>query len=314
MKKFLCLALGVSVLSAAMIPFSAASRNAYHAYITSQENYKKYRYYTNRLGDRKRRFQNRVERKNQQEARQLHLRRDSRANQQNRNVYVEATRGIDLDRTRRPLRTFTTSLRAPWRQPLNRTGIVSEVSTLPSPLVKAFETYRNDAFSLEIPVAARPTADNNHLFTAFDGELSIRIEKFENNCSGTYGFQGCATQIAKGQNYAVIKGDGKLLSLDRVKRNYTKSDTVLDVPNRQTPVYTEQFSALFPDGVEYTLSRYIVKDYDGEGVYFIEVKIPREKARNYVGVAKRLFDSFRIYQDALPVVEEAEEATTEETQ
>ena len=210
-----------------------------------------------------------------------------------RDFYVSAERRLDT-RTDFQLRTFTTTLRAPWKQRLRSTGIVRSTQVVDE--IQSFETFRNQAFSLEVPTSVRLVEGQAHNFTGENGNFDLRIAHFENACEGSTGFMGCAIQIAVAQNHALVDGAGKLLPTERIIRQSTTSDTVLDRLNIITPVYTEQITAFFIDGKEYTLFRYLVKE-QGKGVYLVEIKVPKSKSTAYVQSAKRIFDSFRIYPE-----------------
>ena len=125
--------------------------------------------------------------------------------------------------------------------------------------------------------------------------MNVRIKRFSaDTCAKAFGFRGCANNITRGENHALVNGKGRLISLGQVVRQDYKSDTILSQVNVQTNVYTEEFTAQFPDGVDYTLYRFAAQDIDG-GVYYIEVQVPANVARKYVGVSDTIFDSFRIY-------------------
>lgn len=300
MKKSIILFVGLALVSSAMIPFSSASRSAYHAYITSQENQRSYRYYTEARRAAQPRNVSNFAASNPSYAR---FERNSRLNysrpatsrrvSDTNTTYVEATSRTAVDTRIRPFATRAGI--APWRQNLRSTGRYARVNNLNLPNQgMSFQTFENDTFSVEIPAGAQAKADDAHAFIA--GEADIRIKRFDaDTCNNAYGFRGCATNITRGENSALVGGKGRLISLDRVIRQTYRSDTVLSQVNLQTDVYTEQFTAEFPNGGTYTLYRYAVKDTDG-GVYFIEMKVPRSIAGDYIAVADRIFDSFRIYE------------------
>jgi|GEM_PF-5319125 len=299
MKKSILFTLSLALITASVMPLSSASRNAYHAYITAQENRVNYNHFAEGRRVSKAKTPQQILRERRANAR---FQRNSRINYSRpkgtmrvseiNTTYVEATSRTAVDTKLRPFATRAGV--APWRQNLRGTGRVSRVSNaaLPNQMM-SFETYENSTFSVEIPTQAQASANDAHTFVAKD--LSIRVKRFgADTCDNAYGFRGCATNITKGENSALVGGKGRLISLDRVVRQSYKSDTVLTQVNMQTNVYTEEFTAEFPDGVIYTLYRYAVQDTDG-GVYYIEVKAPAAEARNYIAVANRVFDSFRIY-------------------
>ena len=117
----------------------------------------------------------------------------------------------------------------------------------------------------------------------------------ENNpCKEIKGFTACAISLSKNENRKAVDGQGKLLTTSRIIRRSTLSDTVLNIPEIMTPVYTESFSAQYI-GKEKYVSRYFVKDLDG-GVYLIEVVSQVRDARKNIESSKQIFDSFRIYE------------------
>ena len=307
MKKSVSFALGLALLTASMIPFTSASRNAYHAYITSQQNREDYRRFAEgrRTAERTVRpttTRNYATFQGATSKNQARYQRNSRTNFSTprgisrvsdiNTTYVEATSRTAVDSRIRPFATRAGV--APWRSELRNTGRGVRMVTNPMALKSyEFSTFENDAFSVQLPVGAQAKADDAHAFIFND--LDIRIKKFATGtCDNSFGFRGCATNITKAENAALVGGKGRLISLDRVVRQTYQSDTVLGALNQPTDVYTEEFTTEFTDGKEYTLYRYATLDTDG-GVYYIEVRVPRADAPEYVGVANKIFDSFRIY-------------------
>ncbi len=293
MKKSLILVLGLAFITAGIMPFSSASRNAYHAYITSQANNNEYRYFSEgrRVTSARKTYQSKKTTSRYATAR---YQRNSRANYSApvvKPLYIEAGERNAMGTKIRPF-----SIRdgiAPWRANLKRTGRTSRIIMPLANSAMNFETFKNEAFSVQLPVGAMAKATDAHSFVA--GDLAIRIKKFNaQTCHNAYGFQGCATNITRSENSALVGGKGRLIAMDRTVRRTYKSDSVLDQVNLQTNVYTEKFTTEFTDGDQYTLYRYAVQDVDG-GVYFMEVKIPRREAANYIAAVDKMFDSFRIY-------------------
>lgn len=293
MKKSLILVLGLAFITAGIIPFSSASRNAYHAYITSQTHNDEYRRFSEgrRVGASRRAYQSKKTTSRYAAAR---YQRNSRVNYSApavKTVYIEAGERNEMGTKIRPF-----SIRdgvAPWRANLKRTGLTSRVIMPLTNTSMSFETFKNEAFSVQLPVGATAKANDAHAFIA--GDLDIRIKKFDaQTCNNAYGFQGCATNITRSENSVLVGGKGRLIAIDRTVRRTYKSDSVLDQVNLQTNVYTEKFTTEFTDGDQYTLYRYAVQDVDG-GVYFMEIKIPRREAANSIAAVDKMFDSFRIY-------------------
>ncbi len=305
MKKTVTFALGLALVTGAIMPFTNASRSAYHAYITSQQNRDDYRHFSE--GRRTTNQYNSTTTKESSfsqsnPAYSARYQRNSRAALDSavgasrasaiNTTYVEATSRTQVDRDLRPFATRAGV--APWRTTLRNVGRTSRVIATPLESVTYnFETFENDAFSVQLPVGAQAKADDAHAFMV--DNVDIRIKKFAaGTCDNAYGFKGCANNISKAENVALVGGKGRLIAIARTVRQTYKSDTVLGELNQPADVYTEEFTTKFTDGEQYTLYRYATQDVDG-GVYFIEVKSPRQDASEYVGVVNKVFDSFRIY-------------------
>lgn len=307
MKKTVTFALGLALVTGAIMPFTNASRNAYHAYITSQQNKYDYRHFsesrhaTNQYNTASTTTQTSSSSHNNP-AYSARYQRNSRVASgklsgasrvsDTSTTYVEATSRTQVDTQLRPFATRAGI--APWRKTLRKVGRVSRVIAKPLEAVAYnFETFENDAFSVQLPVGVQAQAENAHAFMI--DNVDIRIKKFAaGTCDSAYGFRGCANNIVKAENVALVGGKGRLISLARTVQQTYQSDTVLGELNQPADVYTEEFTTKFTDGKQYTLYRYATQDVDG-GVYFIEVKIPRQEAADYVGVVDKIFDSFRIY-------------------
>ena len=304
MKKSVLFALSLALITGAVIPFSSASRNAYHAYITSQQNRDDYRYFSEgrRTANTNDREIIRADFQANNPAYSARFQRNSRVNlndrvlrapeRQERQIYVEATSRTEVDTQLRPFATRAGV--APWRDQLTRSGQITRVVSTPVyAQLPNFETFENEAFSVQLPVGAQAKAEDAHAFIY--GDVDIRIKKFDaGTCSNAFGFKGCATNITRGENIALVGGKGRLIPIDRVVRQTYQTDTVLGAVNQPTDVYTEEFTTEFTTGGQFTLYRYATPDVDG-GVFYIEVKIPRQQAAEYVGVVNKMFDSFRIY-------------------
>ncbi len=298
MKKFIVTAIGVGILGSAIIPFSEASRDAYHAYLMSQKDAKRVTYYRGRYGDTTR---NKAETTTKSEGEKTYatyqgnarLYRNTRAIQQS--YYVKATEKVDTD-SQRKLRTFSTTTRAPWKTSKEKTKTVRTTNQrLPN---FKFVTHNNDTFSLQLPVGYETGSNVSHQYT-YDQDVEVRVEIFDKSvCEYSYGFTECAVKISKNENYEAIPGQGKITIVDTIIRQSKKNDTVLNNLGIQTSTYTEQFSAYFLNGDVYTVSRYLVQNQEN-GVYLVEVKIPQKVVSKYTGLDKKIFDSFRIYPEEL---------------
>lgn len=284
MKKSLVFVFGLIFLSGLVVPFSLASRDAYHVYLTSQKNLRSSRYFTDRKGDLSRLSQVKLSSKNKGTKQVRNLRFPINGK---RYLYsrVPTTSSV------RTIRSSTQSIGSQWKNTLER-------STFVKPVVLEnnfkFETYENEAFSMQLPTGWANLEKKAHFFTSLEGDFTISIKKFEDEpCKSTEGFMTCAIALSKNENRNAVEGEGKLLTTSRIIRQSHNSDTILNKFEIKTATYTENFNANF-QGIEKHVSRYFVQDLDG-GVYLISTITTPQKAGKYLGVSKQIFDSFRLY-------------------
>lgn len=273
------------VASATMMSFSDASRDTYHAYLTGkQKSTKSYRNFAN---GRSYKVQNRVQR-NERHTKGSNPTRNLRFSQSDtRNTYSRKDTASNLK-----LRPSTNPQRTAWQSPLKREAIT--VGNLDGQRL-LLRTYVNDTFSVQIPLDWKNSEADNHTFTNRSGDMTARVTRINgDSCSNPSAFKTCAIAIAKTQNERAIPGYGKILTASKVVRQYQSTDAFLNRPDLTTPTYTESFSASFPSKGQTLITRYIVRDLDG-GVYAIELQSSLAKAAAHIGIAKRVFDSFRIY-------------------
>jgi len=104
------------------------------------------------------------------------------------------------------------------------------------------------------------------------------------------GFTACAIALSRNENYKTSRD--KMIITRPVTRQTHFSDTVLG-ENIQTKTYTESFVGN-EGGKEWYINRYLVADLEG-GMYIIETKTSVKNASRFIGVSKKIFDSFRIF-------------------
>lgn len=289
MKKFISLALGLAFIGVAIQPLTEASRDAYHVYLMSQSDSKRTTYYRTQSRNIGTTTTEKKAKKYATTRGSARAYRNTRASQQS--YYLKAKRSVVDNRA---IRTFTTTSRAPWKNN-KQPSLVKKTAQLSQ---FKYVTHRNDAFSLQLPTGYMVDEEVIHAYN-FNEELEIRVKKFDKSvCELSYGFTQCAINLSKSENHAAIAGAGKITAAGSIVRRSKKSDTVLNSLGVQTDTYTEQFSAYFLDDEVYTLSRYMARDEDG-GVYLIEIKVLQDKAQQYLGLDKKVFDSFRIYPEEI---------------
>lgn len=286
-KKNITLALGALFLSAAILLPSFASREAYHAYLTSKQAQDKG--IRNFSEGRSVRLKERLRQKKVQASlnRTAYRGRNLRYSQENtRDTYrsKDAKKGLTL-------RTSTDAVRG-WSSPLHRKAIIAQNIKKQDVIVR---TYENDAFSVQVPKGWNNSADEAHTFSNIANDLVINIKKVPSStCERLEGFDTCAIAISRNENRKAISGSGELLSSSRVVRQSQKSDTFLNRPDLRTNTFTESFSAYVPGSGEQLINRYFVADQDN-GVYLLEITSSVQNAKSNVKISKTIFDSFRIY-------------------
>lgn len=285
MKKSIAFVLGLIFLSGVVVPFSLASRDAYHAYLTSQKNLKSFRYFTDGYS----KF-SRVTQVTDSNTKGVKAVRNLRFPVSGKRYLYSG--GRPREESIGTFRPSTQATRTQWQNKLERR--TANVQTIFEDF--EFETYENEAFSLQLPEGWFNLEEKTHFFTNLEKDFTVSIKKFENSpCETIEGFTACAIALSKNENREAVEGEGKLLTTSRIIRQSRSSDTVLNELNIRTATYTENFNANFQEGEKH-VSRYFVRDLDG-GVYLIETITTPQKARKYVGVSKQIFDSFRIYSE-----------------
>lgn len=288
MKKSLALVLGITLVGASIIPFSEASRDAYHNYLyKTGENENRFAEGRTRSNTAKQ-----YTPQNQQSASYYRNYRGSRQAFEGSNAIQRKSQQT----TKRPLRPSTLRWTAKSTQPLSRGALyIRNINNQNTPLY----TYENEEFSLQIPKGIANTQENTHYFTNANKSYIVNIKKFgPKACTTSENFTGCAVKLSKSENDLAIPGDGKLVITSRIVRQAYKSDTILDTPQVYTNVYTESFTATGLQEEKY-INRYYVQDIDGE-VFFIETQTTPKQAKQFLSTSNNIFDSFRIYPEITP--------------
>jgi hypothetical protein len=287
MKKLLALSIGITLLGTSIIPFSEASREAYHNYL-----YK--------TGEHKNRFAEGTPRRINYSQKNATSKYISEVSPQNyhrnyrgsRQAFIQTNvirRNVAEKKT--PFRPSTLRWGPKSGKPLTRGSLhIRSVENKNIP----FYTYENDEFSLQIPQGWDNSSENKHQFTDVNREYTINIKKFSGEtCAVSGHLTGCAIQLSKSENNLAIPGDGKLVITSSVTRQTYHSDTILDTPGVYTPVHTESFTANKMSKPVY-ISRHYVRDTDGE-IFLIQTETTPRLSGKYIAISNTIFDSFRIY-------------------
>ncbi|MCF7831145.1 hypothetical protein K9M41_04105 [Candidatus Gracilibacteria bacterium] len=291
MKKLLSIGLGLALIASAVIPFSDASRDAYHTYLYRQKlerqkkvptSIYKVRPFSANKGTLRRTL---ISTEKDSRRRGTNTTRNLRYSlHDTRNAFSQGGSLAEEAYTNRPLRTMGERTLA-WKANLRRRGPVSP--KVIQNAVEDFETFENDTFSVEIPKTWNPTGEN-HFFTSKRSDFTISIKRVENKCLD--GFAACAIALSKNENYRTASD--KIITTSPITRQTHFSDTVLG-NGVQTRTFTESFSGQVGDKESYIM-RNFVADLEG-GIYIIETQTSVRNAPQFIGVTKKIFDSFRIF-------------------
>lgn len=281
MKKFIALTIGLSLLgSALIIPFSNASREAYHSYISQKvKRDGSYRHSTDYKGRYDRQLNNRTfVRKNRNFLGRSYS-NSLLPKVGKRNLYQSKSNNPNLR-----LRTTTNRL---FGSKYTNTGSHRLAISTNLNLAKEFnyETYSNELFSLEIPTESTTEAINNELNLVIPmSSMEISVKKLSQKCNKRFNL--CARSIA--------------MTLDRAEdlyRNsksalqFQKTDSILGEMVLDKGKYVEGFIAT-KEGKNSFVARFIVEGKDGD-MFLIETNSNLKDINTMVYIAKNLFQSFR---------------------
>jgi len=308
MKKNLSLVIGLALVVGAVVSFSEASRDAYHAYLNGYS-----RFNTYRGGDAWSSVPNLSER-NGVYYRISDSHQDYYPEEMNIDVpekyeygyeghVGDAYVGDKMDFARRVGNKYTAE-ELPYRPSTDRLiglgGDDYRVRTIRRAAINFYQTagieqalrnYETEDFSLQLPIGWTNSEEKPNVFTSPDSSMVVSIVKYdENTCSKSLSFTFCAAQLSDNENDVA-----DLYVTSRVSRSFHDSDTILNALNVQTGTYQESFSAQLPyDGAEKYITRFYAEDLVDGGVYMIQTVADYAEAPNFVDTVKEITDSFRI--------------------
>jgi len=293
MKKTLSIGFGFALLAGSLVPFSNASRDAYHSYL-----------YLRARQDRNVMRQVSVSPirpyatgKRTADPRQLENGSNARGESQSRNVINSIRKRVN-GYTQNPVsvspletRRASNRVYSSFQTALSRRATLSFKKI--NDAVQAFETYENQEFSIQIPEGWFSSFSDAHLFRSRFSDFTISVKKVEKACTSV-SFTTCAITLSNNENYK--NPAEKIVNTSTIERTSYFADTVLN-KDIQTKVVTESFVGQFADE-ETFISRAFVAGIDGS-VYLIETRTNPRNASRFIGVTKKVFDSFRIYETPL---------------
>lgn len=276
MKKFLGLAIGLVLIGAAIVPFTDASRNAYHTYLYQQSLNRKNKRFSPVKIKRVQANQTIVKRASTGKPAIQNLRYTTGSK---RNLFA----GKEVAATK--VRPMSKNIGFPTQRPERVTIPVTNFD----PINLKMQTVVTDNFSVELPEGWMPEVSNGVLTVNAGNALAISIKKHEDVCENV-SFQACAITLSGDLNHLENVG-GKINTLSRVTRLTQKNNRHKNTFD-QTTTFTESFLGTYY-GKEVYITRYFVQDGDGD-LYLLEAIADREYASEGVLVARQLFNSFRI--------------------
>ncbi|MDH3325004.1 MAG: hypothetical protein OEL89_05175 [Candidatus Peregrinibacteria bacterium] len=297
MKKTISLVLGLAFVFGASISLSEASRDAYHAYVNGYSKFSTYRgsetWSSNQAYSEREGLYYRIPQSHQDYYTDV-LKTEIPSKYVQGRVEYQADKNYfggqllpyrpNTDR----LNGLTMNAENSYRLSISFPKIVDVFGSL--------ITHEGDDFSIQLPSGWKGTREDSQTFKSVDSDFEIRVVKYDAGvCEDSLSFVFCSAKISKNENR--IAGGGDLMVTSKIVRQSRYSDTVLNDLHVQAPVWEESFAArIFNVSSDRYISRYFVQDLDG-GVYLVETSSDLRFASKYVGVSKRIFDSFRIYQD-----------------
>ncbi len=302
MKKNLSLVIGLALVVGAVVSFSEASRDAYHAYLNGYS-----RFNTYRGGDAWSKVPNLTERNgvyyrisdSHQEFYPEELDIDIPEK------YEYGYAGESMDAARRVGNKYS-SEELPYRPSTDRViglGGDYKVRNVRRSQINFYQTsgvthslknYETEDYSLQLPVGWIASEEAANVFTSPNSSMVVSITKYDNEtCHKSLSFTFCAAQLSDNESETA-----DLYVTSRINRSFHDSDTILNELNVQTPTYQESFSAQLPyDGEEKYVTRFYAQDLVDGGVYMIQTVTDMKEAASFVDTFKEIQDSFRIVSE-----------------
>lgn len=156
--------------------------------------------------------------------------------------------------------------------------------------VRAMETFENDHFSIQVPLSWDPIEGAAHFFRSKKMKgFTISVEKIADSCD-SISFTACSIAFSKNANHKQA-----YFITSKIKRVGRNNFTVLN-SDKTTATFTESFFATKGDpNEEVFINRFFVEDLSG-GVFLVETKAPANRAFDFIGTSKYVFNSFRFFK------------------
>jgi len=294
MKKFVPIVLGLALFGSAIYPAVMASRNVYHQYLKTQLASKSPRYDYKRVkpfSESRRQYLSNSQADRASDPRNnVAVSIESYRKARNKNYiypaqgkrdYYSKEREYTLNHKVRPMSESKGVIK---RKAENR---VRPMITLGEDAVKEYKTISLSNILVQVPAVWK---NEGGKYRADRSSFTVELADLNNQaCKDVDSFMTCVRALSQTRNTADRSNPLTILSaITRLKQ----FQSTFEGANLQAQTFTESFIAR-DFGEEQFITRYYVAGLEGN-VYLVETKVNTEEAKNYLGVSKKIFDSFRI--------------------
>ncbi len=283
MKKFLALTISLSVLTAGlMVPFSRASRNAYHNYLTkkiaTEQSFRRYNEQQPTSGLKGLFAKKRV----QKNDKKILLGRFYLNSRENFSQNVNKEVNLNLKKRTMSKRIFSQKFnqKKTYRRP-----IVSKLVVVPQKIAK--KTYENELFSVEIPKMTTIVAEENKSLEAKIPFSTIQISAKKSPVVCHNNFTTCAHALAMS-----LDREQDIYRVSKTVQYLQPTDSVLGEIKLDKKKYLEGFIST-NQGKNTFVARLIIQG-ENEEIYIVEIKSAEREIDKNITIAKGLFQSFRV--------------------
>lgn len=306
MKKYIILGLGLFFLGGAVVSFSEASRDAYHAYLYQQAKVRRVagqyqrddayqrpiRHFAERQGDFNRAtVGQKTSDKNVGTAQLLPNYRYPTYGK--RNFYSPRNAAEHEDVVQHAVRGSTNRM-GPFQYKRSTRLPMIQFKNTQKEVARDLATFTNNTFSLQIPASfdEKNMEAEKIVFASTDEQVRLEVRHVEEGCTNV-SFDTCAVALSKDMNHKTLDAKSpaeKINVTHQVVRQSGQGGVAAD--GSMTNTFMEGFGGQIKNQDLY-FSRFFVEGLAGD-VYVLEVQAPRTKMYKYLETIKKIFDSFRI--------------------
>lgn len=280
MKKFIALTIGLSLLgSALIIPFSNASREAYHSYISQKVRESgRYRHSTDYKGQyRPMKLSNRLFVNESTNVAGRNYRK-SLLPKNKRNIYSSHSSNRNLTLRTSTNRITRSIANNSHRISISTNGMLDTAHFL-------FKNYTNESFSLEIPETSILNNENNVAEVKIPkSSIKLTVKKLDSTCPKN--FLLCAKAVSR-----TLDREYSIYRTSKTVQQYQKTDAILGSVGLDSKKYVEGFVGETMGNLSF-VARFITKGENGE-LFLIKASSNLKDIDKTVVFAKKAFETFR---------------------